>query len=115
VSYSARGDAACPTDPRSSPAPGTDPAELGQAILAALLTAGLALNSALTMIPDGPAAAQVSRAIDELDAAVKELPHLVHAIPRPAAGASRAGLPVQEGGTVPPSRPPPAQVRLQIG
>lgn len=99
MSYSVRGDAACSPDSRVPPAPGADSAEIGQAILNAVFTAGLALNTVLAMSPDGPAAAQVRRAIDALDAVIRELPRLVQAIPGPAAGASRIDLPAQGDGT----------------
>ena len=116
MSHNTRDGAAWPAASRLSQAPGTDPAEFGQGVLAALFTAGLALNCALTMIPDGPAADLVRRAVDELDTAAREVPHLVRAIPGPdagayrmTAGASRMAPSTQAGGTgTPPGRPPPA-------
>jgi hypothetical protein len=99
VSYCPRGDAACSPGSRLPSAPGTDAAEIGQAILNVVFAAGLALNTALAMIPDGPAAAQVRRAIGELDVVIRELPRLVQAVPGPAAGPFRTEPPPRGGGT----------------
>jgi hypothetical protein len=66
---------------------------LGQEIAARLFIAGLDLHSALTLIADGPVADRLYHAIAELDGAIRDLRHLVLAVPGPTAGASRTASP----------------------
>jgi len=66
-----------------------DARELGQVIAARLFSAGLDLHSALTLIADGPVSDRLYHAVDELDEAIRDLRHLVLALPGPTAGASR--------------------------
>jgi hypothetical protein len=84
--------------PHPSPQPGDDGPDLGcdrdagalgQLIAARLFIAGLDLHSALTLIADGPVADRLQAAIAELDAAIRDLRHLVLVLPGPASGASR--------------------------
>lgn len=72
---------------------GDQAGQLGHAVIVRLLTAGLELNSALTRIRDGPAADRVRHAVDELDAAIRDLRQLLLAQPGPDAGASRTAPP----------------------
>ncbi len=69
--------------------------EFGQSVVTRLFTAGLALNSALARIRDGPAADRVRHAVDEIDEAIRELRLLMLALPGPATGASRTGSSVR--------------------
>ena len=56
---------------------------LGQVIVNRLFSAGLDLSSALSQIPDGPAAARIRHAVSELDEALISLRHLVFAVDDP--------------------------------
>ncbi len=66
---------------------GGDVGLLGQAICHHLFSAGLDLDSALSLDGDGPAADRIRHAIAELDDAVKDLRHLMLAMSGPLAGA----------------------------
>jgi hypothetical protein len=50
---------------------------LGQAIATRLFSAGLALNSALSRIRDGPAADRVRQAVDDIDEAIRDVRRLM--------------------------------------
>ena len=70
---------------------------LGQAICHRLFSAGLDLDFALSLDGDGPAADRLRHAVAELDEAIKDLRHLMLAMPGPAAGAAPDGLFGNEG------------------
>jgi hypothetical protein len=98
MTYSARAGPAQPTGPPPPRWPADDVRDprcdgdvrvLGQGIAARLFIAGLDLHSALTLIADGPVADRLYHAIAELDGAIRDLRHLVVALPGPTAGASR--------------------------
>jgi len=98
MTYSARAGPAQPTGPPPFRWPNDDVPDLGcdgdvravgQQIAARLFIAGLDLHSALTLIADGPVADRLYHAIAELDEAIRDLRHLVVALPGPTAGASR--------------------------
>ena len=102
MTYSARAGPAQPTGPPPFRWPDDDARDpgcdgdvraLGQGIAARLFIAGLDLHSALTLIADGPVADRLQAAIAEIDGAIRDLRHLVVAVPGPTAGASRTASP----------------------
>jgi hypothetical protein len=98
MTYSVRAGPAQPTGPPPFRWPDDDVRDpwcdgdvraRGQGIAARLFIAELDLHSALTLIADGPVADRLYHAIAELDGAIRDLRHLVLAVPGPTAGASR--------------------------
>lgn len=74
-----------------------DAAALGQAISHHLFSAGLDLDFALSLDGNGPAGGRLRHAVAELDQAVKDLRHLMLAVPGPTAGAAPDRLSGDEG------------------
>lgn len=77
-----------------------DVAALGQTVAARLFTAGLDLHFALMLIGEGPAARRCTRAIDELDSAIRQVRRLVLAVQEQSRGgrSPASGVPFRASG-----------------
>jgi hypothetical protein len=95
-----------PDDDVPDPGYDRDVGALGQQIAARLFIAGLDLDSALTLIADGPVADRLQAAIGELDGAIRDLRHLLLALPGLASGASRTASAADD---ITAGRPDPAR------
>lgn len=70
------GNEECPGPPRDP-----DVAALGQSVMLRLFSAGLDMNVALGLVGGGAGEAHLRRAVGDLDEAVRDLRHLLLALP----------------------------------